>query len=31
LALAGRVGGTAVTTDARWAHAGLDVDLRVLR
>lgn len=31
LALAGRVGGTAVTTDARWAAAGLDVDLRVLR
>jgi ribonuclease VapC len=31
LALAGRVGGTAVTTDARWAGAGLDVDLRVLR
>jgi PIN domain nuclease of toxin-antitoxin system len=31
LALAGRVGGTAVTTDARWADAGLDVDLVVLR
>lgn len=33
LALAGRVGGTAVTTDARWAWAGagLDVNLRVLR
>jgi ribonuclease VapC len=31
LALAGRVGGTAVTPDARWAGAGLAVDLRVLR
>jgi ribonuclease VapC len=31
LALAGRVGGTAVTTDARWTGAGLGVDLRVLR
>jgi ribonuclease VapC len=31
LALAGMIGGTAVTTDARWARAGLDVDLRVLR
>ena len=31
LALAGHLGGTAVTTDARWAGAGLDVNLRVLR
>jgi ribonuclease VapC len=31
LALAGQVGGTAVTTDARWAGAGLDVDIRVIR
>jgi PIN domain nuclease of toxin-antitoxin system len=31
LALAGRVGGTAVTTDARWAGSGVDVDVRVLR
>jgi PIN domain nuclease of toxin-antitoxin system len=31
LALADEVGATAVTTDARWADAGLDVDLRVLR
>jgi ribonuclease VapC len=31
LALAVQVGGTAVTTDARWAGAGLDVGLRVLR
>ena len=31
LALAGRIGGTAVTTDARWAHAGLDVELHLIR
>ena len=31
LALAGGVGGTAVTADARWADAGVDVVLRVLR
>lgn len=31
VALAQRVGGTAVTTDARWADAGLDVDLIVVR
>ncbi len=31
LALAQRVGGTALTTDARWAEAGLDVDLRAIR
>jgi len=31
LALAGQVGGTAVTTDARWAGASLDVDIRVIR
>jgi ribonuclease VapC len=31
LALAGDVAGTAVTTDARWKDAGLDVDLRVIR
>lgn len=31
LALAGDVGATAVTTDARWADAGLDVELRVIR
>ena len=31
LALAGQVGGTAVTTDAHWARADLDVDIRVIR
>jgi PIN domain nuclease of toxin-antitoxin system len=31
LALVGQVGGIAVTTDARWAGAGLEVNLRVLR
>jgi ribonuclease VapC len=31
LALADQVAGTAVTTDARWVAAGLDVDIRVLR
>lgn len=31
LALAEGVGATAVTTDARWADVGLDVDLRVIR
>ena len=31
LALAGRVGGTAVTADARWESSGSDVDLLVLR
>jgi ribonuclease VapC len=30
LALAQRVEGVAVTTDARWADAGLEVDVRVL-
>ena len=31
LALAGHESATAVTTDARWAGAGLDVEVRVLR
>ncbi len=31
LSLAMYVGGSAVTTDARWADAGLDVDVLVLR
>lgn len=31
LALAERVGGTALTTDGRWADAGLGVALRVIR
>ncbi len=31
LALAMHLGGTAVTTDAQWADAGRDMDVRVLR
>ncbi len=31
LALTEQVGGTAITTDARWAGAGRPIDLRVLR
>jgi ribonuclease VapC len=31
LALARRTGATAVTTDGRWADAGVEVDLRVIR